>query len=779
MGSNASMTESSKAVFLSYASQDTQAAQRICEALRAAGIEVWFDQSELRGGEAWDRQIRKQIHTCALFVPIISAHTQARLEGYFRREWKLAADRTHDMAEERAFLVPVVIDDTSERYASVPDKFRDVQWTRLPAGDTSPAFIERVSRLLAAHEPPATAGKSAERHPGAATPAESPRAAVEARPPEAQPARLPDRKRKFVPRNQAVLAAAAILAAVAVLVFGLLRRAPDHVLRDPLTEAKVTRLTDIEGTEQAASISRDGRLVAFLADRDGHPDVWLTEIGSNHYRNLTNGQFRQLRNPEIRSLAFSPDGALVTFWTRSGEGTRAADINVMGAPTAGGALEPYLREGVEFDWSPDGTQMVFHTSAPGDPMFVRATGEATVREIYVAAPGIHCHFPTWSPDGEFIYFVRGDPPSADWDVWRIRPSGAGAERVTFHNTRVSYPVLLDSRTLVYLATDTDGSGPWLHVMDVQLGREHRVGFGLERYTSLAASANGRRIVATVANFRSELWRATVASGGPQQSTAIPVEPALGSVSAARFGPDYIAYVSTAAGRRGIWKLANGTVSRLWDDPSADRIGAPAIAPNGRRIAFIVERHAATQLYVVDSDGGNPRAIGPALALRGDLAWAPDSQSIIGAIVRDGEPRLARIFLDGSSPRSMVSDYSVDPVWSPDGTYFVYSGAQVATTFPLRASAPDGRPYGMPGLILTIGARRIAFSRNSGSLVVLRGGIDRKDFWRLDPQTGAARQLTDLPASFVIGDFDVSPDGTEIIFERVQESSSIALIEPTR
>lgn len=136
------------AVFLSYASQDAEAAKRICQALRAAGIEVWFDQSELRGGDAWDRQIRKQIHDCALFMPIISAHSQARLEGYFRREWKLAADRTHDMADERAFLVPIVIDDTSERSASVPDKFRDVQWTHLANGETSDAFIDRLSSLL-------------------------------------------------------------------------------------------------------------------------------------------------------------------------------------------------------------------------------------------------------------------------------------------------------------------------------------------------------------------------------------------------------------------------------------------------------------------------------------------------------------------------------------------------------------------------------------------------------------------------------------------------------
>ena len=72
------------AVFLSYASQDAEAARRICDALRAAGVEVWFDQSELRGGDTWDAKIRKQIKECALFVPVISAATQARAEGYFR-----------------------------------------------------------------------------------------------------------------------------------------------------------------------------------------------------------------------------------------------------------------------------------------------------------------------------------------------------------------------------------------------------------------------------------------------------------------------------------------------------------------------------------------------------------------------------------------------------------------------------------------------------------------------------------------------------------------------
>ena len=147
------MGASNGAVFLSYASEDAEAASRIADALKATGIEVWLDKSELRGGDAWDRKIRDQIETCRLFMPIVSSNTQARDEGYFRREWSLGAERTRDMADEKAFLVPVVIDETSERRASVPDRFRLVQWTRLPEGEPSPAFVERVAGLLGIERP--------------------------------------------------------------------------------------------------------------------------------------------------------------------------------------------------------------------------------------------------------------------------------------------------------------------------------------------------------------------------------------------------------------------------------------------------------------------------------------------------------------------------------------------------------------------------------------------------------------------------------------------------
>ncbi len=143
-------------MFLSYASEDADIAARIADALKAAGVEVWFDREELRGGDAWDQKIRQQIRDCRLFVPIVSAHTEARPEGYFRREWKLAVDRMHDMSERMAFLVPVVIDGTPEAGADVPERFRSLQWTRVPAGVRSDVFVGRIVALLGGETPAAT-----------------------------------------------------------------------------------------------------------------------------------------------------------------------------------------------------------------------------------------------------------------------------------------------------------------------------------------------------------------------------------------------------------------------------------------------------------------------------------------------------------------------------------------------------------------------------------------------------------------------------------------------
>ena len=277
---------------------------------------------------------------------------------------------------------------------------------------------------------------------------------------------------------------------------------------NPLTDAVFSPLTEFDGVEQGAAISRDGRLVAFLSDRDGSWDIWITHIGTGEFHNLTLGGAGELLNQEVRNLGFSPDGSLVTVWARAPGAGAPGVIDVWAVPAMGGALRRYIPGGAELDWSSDGTRIVYHTPGPGDPIFVTASPREAGRQIYASPPGTHNHFPVWSPDDAHIYFVRGTPPDR-MDIWRVAADGSEPQQLTHHDARVSHPVFLDARTLLYLATAPDGTGPWIHVLDLARRSSRRLALGVERYASLAASADGERVVATLARPKSSLWRASV------------------------------------------------------------------------------------------------------------------------------------------------------------------------------------------------------------------------------------------------------------------------------
>jgi TolB-like protein len=181
-----------RAVFLSYASQDAEAARRICETLRSAGVEVWFDTAGgLEHGDEWDAKIRRQIKDCVLFIPLISANTQSRHEGYFRIEWALAAERAVGIADGVAFILPALIDGTREPDALVPDRFRKVQWTRLPGGEIAPEVRTRLLKLWAERS--------------GLTPASPPTARAAASEPPALPAPIPVTHETAAPADKSLV----------------------------------------------------------------------------------------------------------------------------------------------------------------------------------------------------------------------------------------------------------------------------------------------------------------------------------------------------------------------------------------------------------------------------------------------------------------------------------------------------------------------------------------------------------------------------------------------
>jgi len=572
------------------------------------------------------------------------------------------------------------------------------------------------------------------------------------------------------------LTTSAAIIAVAVLAWRLW---PD-ASRDPFAGATFKRLTDWEGTEQQVAISRDGKFVAFVSDRSGTWDAWVGEIGADSFSNLTNGAVPDLRNYEVPNVGFTPDGTLVTLWVRPTDPANRVQTNGWTVPTIGGQLRPYMDRYApnvaEADWSPDGRRLVYQTGKPGDPMFVHDLEQGTARQILVSNAGVHNHFPVWSPDGAFVYFVRGFPPD-QMDVWRVRADGGTPERLTVHQSRVAFPTFVNSATLLYLATADDGSGPWVHALNVERRVSQRLNTGVDPYTSIAASADGRRIVGSVSRSTSGLWRGTIEDRPIDESRAVRMTLPTAHGVSPRFGPDYVLYRASISGTEGVWRVGQGQKAReLWNGRDGRVVGAPAIAPNGRQFAFPVRRGGVTRLHVMNADGTGVRQITDALDVRGSPAWSPDGQWIAVAADRDGQPALFKLPINGGAPVLLVQGFALDPAWSPSGRFLIYSGADVGTTFPLRAVAADGSPYPLPELVLSRGARRVGFLGGDGALVVLKGDVSYKELWVRDLATGRERQLTSLGRGFTIGDFDISPDGREVLFDRSKDESDIVLIE---
>jgi Tol biopolymer transport system component len=576
-------------------------------------------------------------------------------------------------------------------------------------------------------------------------------------------------RRSWIP----AVIAAGILFAAGVAAWRLWRI--DYFWKNPLAGARFSRFTSWEGSELDASISSDGKFVAFLADHDGAFDAWVGQVGSGEFLNLTKGRFPALANYILHNVGFSGDGAHVWFRIGSPDG-RQHSVWLM--PTIGGAPRVFLPNAVEAAWSPDHSRIAYYAPTPGDPISIADRNGGNARLICVEKPGIHQHYVTWSPDGRFVYFVRGIPPD-EMDVWRVSSAGGVAERLTHHNARVAYPRLLDDRTLIYTSMREDGSGSGLYAMDVERRIPHPVSAGLEEYVSVGASGDGQRLVATVANPVRDLWTVPITGHVVDESSVSQLKLPTVRAAAPRFGRDCLLYLGSKGAADGLWKLKDGSETELWKGSEGGVVSAPAVSPDGTQICFVVRSEGRGRLHLMASDGTGARRVAESLEVRGAPSWSPDGKWIAVAGSEAKANPLFKVPMDGGAPVRLVDGVSSvisNPVWSPDGRFILYSAGQGSATVRLQGVTPDKLPFPLPEVWVGNSGDRYRFLPDGKSLVVSQGVLWLQNFSLLDLATGQQRPLTNLGRQIVMRSFDVSPDGKQIVFDRYRQNSDLVLID---
>ena len=566
--------------------------------------------------------------------------------------------------------------------------------------------------------------------------------------------------------------------AIAALATGIgvweVRRATrPTVAENPLANARFTRFTAWDGTEGGAEISPDGRFVAFLADRDRPFDIWRSQVGTEDYVNLTSGMTPLVRPASLlRSFGFSGDGADIWF---SPPGSAGGQKMLM--PLTGGAPRPFLTAGSTAPaWSRDGKRLVYMTiSAEGDSLSVADGTGADAREILALEANVHNHNPVWSTDGEWIYFARGMEPTDAMDVWRVRPSGGRPQQLTQQNVAVNFLTALDSRTLLYVSRALDGSGPWLWALDVETLRRQRVSIGVEQYTSVAASRDGRRVAATVANPTASLWRVPlrepIAGEGDVEPYPLPQARSL----APRFGGTALFYLSTSGVGDGLWRAQDGQSFLVRKGADGALFEPPAVSRDGSHAAVVLRRDGKRHLAIMSADGTGSRTLAASIKIRGAADWSPDGKWIVtGGRDEQGEG-LFKIPVDGGSATRLVGGQAFNPIWSPDGSLIVYAALE-AGQVPLLGIRPDGTPVTLPPVRARPGGYRFL---PDGTGLVYLPHMQSLDFWGVDLKTGSPRQLTRLRYHGTLQTFDITPNGKFIVFDRSRENSNIVLIDRSK
>jgi eukaryotic-like serine/threonine-protein kinase len=547
--------------------------------------------------------------------------------------------------------------------------------------------------------------------------------------------------------------------------------------------SRAVRFTATPAHEFAPAISPDGKWIAYLSDARGPVNVWVKFVAGGEPANLTAATDLEVQVlSAIGGLEISPDGSGIAVQARTrGSSQLSFDTWVIPAPL-GGTPRRFVETSGALRWSPDGTRIVYVRPGEtrGDAIIVADANGGNPRELVPSRGGWHTHWPAWSADGQFIYFFQtiatwnGEPS----EIVRVPASGGDPQIIVRTTRRALFPLPRAGGGLLY-AANPDGVDLDLWWRPSGQKEPQRLTTGVGEYAEPRMSSDGRRLVATLIEYRRAVVSIPVAFDAPAALRHVTkdfdddLEPSVSPRSGR------MVFSSSRSGSRNLWTADpdGSNVRPLTSDVAIEE--RPSFSPDGRQVAFVSDRGGEHGIWVVNSEGGTPRRVARTPVLD-TLTWSPDGQEIAFAVPAAGAPELSIINVnDGAAQKLATPNGGHSPSWSPRGDVLAYleprGPGRTYLKFVNRrgerlySALPDGPP-------LTNGFLGWAPDGKRAAAVGVPGSANAA-IWIVEPDGAEPfRKLIELPAQVRPRGITWTSDGSSLMFGRQEALSDVVLFQ---
>jgi Tol biopolymer transport system component/DNA-binding winged helix-turn-helix (wHTH) protein len=697
---------------------------------------VWIDTVVEEGNLAVIvRQLRKALDD--------DAHNPTYIETVSRRGYRFIADVEIEHASGNLSVAAVQPPSSIENARSFPTR-SEVQEYDQPR-----------------HSPPvvALADWRADQHANGAAETSSP--------PSPQLELVPPRRRGNW--RSAYLAGGlfvAVLIAAGFYIFGSrVSRLWTDRLVDRIGVLSAEKLTEV-GNVNVASISPDGKMLAYGTTEAGKHIIWL--------RQLATGKSLQIIPPTdeaITSISFSHDGEHLNYvGRRPGEDAYLNTIPILGGQPV------RLVSGVHgYSFSPDGRSIAFtRFSHQGSGFNIAAADGSNERTVLEIPPPRYVISLSWSPDGKAIAYGLGKMNSRDNDFELMEVDiQTGEQRpLTQFRWNVIEKVLWlpDNSGILLSGRDAPDINDQMWKVSLPGGEAQQISFDSSSLYLYGASADFKKIVASQSVLDTQVW---ISSGGPGSAP----QPTMAAQFDLAMTPDgRVIFPAKDSVGADLWMMNRDGSGRrqLTQDASIER--NPAVSPDGNFLVYVSGNRGRKNIWRMNFAGGSAIQL-----THGDGEHYPtftsDGRYVLYNSIGDGS--VWKVPVEGGEPVKVLGERAMRVSVSPDGKSYAYFGRKDGVRKLLVRSMENGSLlHAFDATVWIASPPRVLWDKSGRSIIYQSGGSSDVGNLMQQPLDGSPpKQLTDF-TSLQIFDYCVSPSG-DFAFVRGVWKFDVVLLSSTK